>query len=351
MLCHGVASAATVRTEIARVFSLGLGFIHGTVFMLDNRIPVNTSFLDGVEADGAPTLELDDNGQPYIEWSGQRFPSPPIAPPQVCDRPLGGLTVGDYFSLHNQDTIFSAPLRQCVFISSGRPCLFCTFEGGRMQRLSAEEFSIGLRGIMAERSVNAVAIGGGTPNLRDHGAKYYAELVAEAKRLDLQVSVELVPPPDVRSLDQLLDAGADALIMSLEIWDERQRSRVCLGKGEVARSHYFDAWRYATERLGRGMVGSVLLFGLEPIESTEAGALALVDMDVVPTILPYRRYAASQIEPLFAPDARGYMRVARRCAQALSERQLSAHAQPGCTGCQGCSLEGLLQLTAPPEHG
>jgi Radical SAM superfamily len=350
MLCHGVAANAEVRTRVARLFALGLGFIHGTVFLLDGHIPVNTSFLDGVDTDDAPLLRLDDDDRPYIESGGHRFACPPITPSAVNHRPLGWGTVGDYFTLHNPTTVFAAPLRQCVFISSGRPCLFCTFEGGRLQRLSAEDFAAGLRAIMRDQSVQAVAIGGGTPNLVDHGASYYASLVTEAKRLNLQVSVELVPPPQVRDLDLLLDAGADALIMSLEIWDEGQRARVCLGKGQLPRSHYIEAWRYATERLGRGMVSSVLLFGLEAAASTEAGALELVDMDVVPTILPYRRYAASHVAPVFPPDAQAYARVARVCADALSRRGLSAMDQPGCTGCQGCSLEGLLQQAPASEH-
>lgn len=347
MLCHGVSSDADVRREVSEQYGLGRGFIHGTVFMLDGRIPVNTSYLDGA-TDSAPQLVLDRNGRPAIEGEDLTIPCPPITPLAASADTLSTLTVGDYFTLHNPTTVFAAPLRQCVFISAGRPCLFCTFEGGRMSRLTREQFGGALQGLLAERpAIDSLAIGGGTPNLTDHGVKYYAGLTEEAKSLGLSVSVEIVPPPRLRDLDQLIASGVDALIMSIELWDQDRRNAICLGKSVASRAHYEAAWQLGISSLGQGMVSSVLLYGLEDPEATGAGMHAMIDQGVIPTLLPYRVYDRSQVAPAFPISVDGYLDLAFECGRMLSARRLNPFAQPGCTGCQGCSLEGMAAGMLP----
>jgi biotin synthase-related radical SAM superfamily protein len=127
-----------------------------------------------------------------------------------------------------------------------------------------------------------VAIGGATPSWFDCGATYYAQIVEEIKQMcEVPISVELIPPDD-RFIDLLCDAGADALVMSLEVFNESVRKRVCPGKSQVGRERYFGAWKRALALLGEGNVSSVLLAGLEDPMETIAGSEEMIRLGVLP---------------------------------------------------------------------
>lgn len=352
MLCRGVRAAPETGQAVV---GLGLtpGFIHGAVILLDGTEVVNTSLLEqSVGSDGVRLQGQD--GRLVVQRDGFEFESQLLALPETLNVPLGHSRLPDFFSLHSPSTLFAAPLRQCIFISAAAPCTFCTFESGRLQALSVLDFERALVAVLEQvPGLVAVAIGGGTPNITDRGAAYYAALTQVAKRLGLEVSVELVPPARTADLDLLMDAGVDALIMSLEVWDDDLRGQICLGKSKVAsKQHYFLAWNYALGRLGTGRVSSVLLVGTEPPPSTREGAAALVDAGVIPTLIPYRRYDASMLdlEPVKPLE---YLAQSQYLASLLARKGLDPAAQPGCTACGGCSLEvlGARQWTGEVQRG
>jgi hypothetical protein len=349
MLCSGVAAPEAFRDKLTHDFHLQKGFIHGTVFMLDGTDPVNTAFLDSMSGpEGAVTLH--DGDTPYVELDGYRFSCSPIYQSSVFNSTINGIVVDDYFTLHSPHTLFTAPIRQCIFITIGKPCTFCTFEGGKIVRLNPSQFETILVSLLQSvPEVKAIAIGGGTPNLSDHGAQYYSQLAAIAKRLGLATSVEMVPPTNLADLDRLFAAGIDSLIMSIELWDDDVRQRVCLGKGALTKSHYMQAWQIGVESLGRGNVTSVLLAGLEPIESTLAGAADMIKRGIIPALIPFRPYEGIPIADVRPMRYQDYLRISAECGRMLRLAGLDPREQLGCTECGGCSLEirGFLDEILP----
>lgn len=343
LICYGASASPQVLDHLRRTYRLEKGFIHGTVLLVDGVEPVNTSFVDQQLVDSkAVVVKLGSHGA-LIEYRGRTFHVEPLSLGDIGAQRLGQGVIADYFSLHSPRTLFSAPVRQCIYITMGKPCTFCTFEGGKIQRLPETDFESGLRSVLQSYPIESVALGGGTPSLADSGAKYYGALAGIAKRYELGVSVELVPPPNKSDLQGLISQGADSIIMSLEIWDDDIRREICLGKGEISKERYFESWRTARESLGSDSVASVLMVGLEPIESTIAGIEALVRQHrVVPTLIPFRQYEATRLSGPSQVDPEDYGKVAQHCATLLVEENLNPRLQVGCTTCGGCSTEVVL---------
>jgi len=355
LLCYGVRCPDVIKHILLRGGILDPGFIHGSVLIVEDAFLVNTSVLDDAYSahPDALTLELADgqtnlrlaNGDLSVSVAFLRQPS------EVFHRYRAG-RVGDFLRLHSPSVLFATPVRQCAYISAGRPCTFCTFEGGRVMRLPSSEFGELLdRFTAAVPTLASVAFGGGSPNLSDFGAGYYATLAGVVKeRADLQVSVEIVPSRDEDDWVALLESGAvDAVISSIEIWNDDIRRQVCIGKSELSKAHYLRRWSEALEVLGPGSVSSVLLAGLEDLSSTLAGANALIRHGVIPTVIPYRPYDASPLGPATPLDHLAFLQLAREVRRELAAVPLLPERQAGCTSCGACSLELNARLTLPRE--
>ena len=346
MLCLGVIPPDNVSLESTP--SLDTSFIHGTVFRLPGGAVVNTSvwnwpdFLDPIPRREVkpPVLHISKRYELTVRGRYCERPIEILNLGSIGDTSLQGLPLRDWFSLHSAYTLFCTPVRQCIFITMGQPCRFCTFEHGRINRLSVPNFKMGLECVRsAHPSIHSVAIGGGTPNLQDMGAKYFATLVAAASAFGITTSVELVPPTSEHDLRALADAGVASIIMSLEVWGEAERAAWCLGKGRIARVRYIDAWKHAVRCLGLGRVSSVLLVGSEPAAQTIEGARTMISLGVLPILLPLRWYPDSRFcnwEPV-APIS--YIELEQAVSSMMKAAGLSAAQQPGCIACGGCSLE------------
>lgn len=359
MLCHGVSVSPGTSLRLDPTF------IHGAVFLLDGSEVVNTSVwswpreIDPVSRDEleiplvVETAPENDEGEPQLEVHFRGF---------ECSLDVLGLTqtlsstkhaeetIGDWFSLHSPTTVFATPVRQCVYIATDQPCTYCTFESGKVRRLTSSEFRQGLELVRLEvPGVAAVALGGGTPTLADMGARYYGELAREAAAMGLSTSIEIVPPPD-GPLRAMLSEGVDSLISSIEVWGDDPRSMWCLGKSTVAKDEYLRCWDSALEMLGAGRVSSVLLVGTEPLESTLEGAAELIGRGVIPTLIPLRWYPSARFSRWQPVSPEDYAELAIEVAALLSTAGLSPAAQPGCTACGGCSLEGSLVAVSLGER-
>lgn len=353
MMCYGVKADAKTLQVAQESEQLERGFIHGTVLLLLGRIPVNTTLLDeGYSASSlAPSL-IATSKRSYTLRTGMRSatyasftPKPPFFAEQV-----GDARVGDYLQLHGQNTLFATPVRQCAFIAAGRPCVFCTFEQGKVTRLDPQIIaSLVGRFIHWRPTINGLAFGGGSTNLRDFGARYYRNCAESVRRLyDIPISIELVPSRQDQDWKQLASSLAvDAIISSIEIWNDERRRQICLGKSDLSRDHYMRRWTQAVDILGPGNVSSVLLVGLEQAESTLEGALKMIELGVIPTLIPYRPYDSSPLGALEPVRHEKYIALSEEVATSLRLYKLDPSRQAACTGCGGCSLEHQMYVAAP----
>lgn len=342
LLCYGVCPDQDVLGRWATLTYVDRGFIHGVTFRIANRHLVNTAILERmVKPQKALRVKHFESGD-FLDYEGDLVSCEPIPQPDVVFEKVGDYIIGEYVRLHGPRTIFLTPVRECIFIRMGQGCQFCTFKGSKPRPLP---FSVLEE--MVRRMVQALpgdsfdaALGGGTPNLRDHGARYYSELAARLhSRFGLLSSVEIVPPQEPGDLELLFREGVGSLVMSIEVWDDDIRSRVCPGKSVVPKSRYIQVWQRALEALGPGKVSSVLIVGLEPPESTREGIKVLTSMGVLPTLIPFRPYDGIPLESHALTEPGVYLELSSVAAIELRRRGLAPATHDGCAACGGCSLE------------
>ena len=344
LLCYGVRPSSECLRYWETFTPMEKGFIQGVSLLLADRFVINTAILDTmVESPRACEVRLRD-GESYVYWNQEPVVLRPVKQPAgVWTRDRRGRLIGDYVRLHSPGTLFFTPVRECVFGAIGRACEFCTYVMRHPEPLTADELVDMLSVVLPDVHKPEMAFGGGTPQLRDHGATYYAGLVkAVMGVLPTRCSVELVPPPDNSSLQELLRSGLAAVIMSLELWDDAVREKVCPGKAVVSKDRYREAWQRSLEVLGEGTVSSVFLVGIESIESTIEGIDKVIEWGVLPTLIPFRAYDNTPMQDHEATDHEAFLRVARYAASRLAGAGLTPATHAGCAGCGGCSLEKLL---------
>jgi hypothetical protein len=78
----------------------------------------------------------------------------------------------------------------------------------------------------------------------------------------------LAAPNDLSQIEKLKEAGWEYIFFNLEVWNEHLFRGICPGKEEiVGREHWLKALDRAVEVFGPGNVVSILIAGLEPLDS------------------------------------------------------------------------------------
>ncbi len=339
--CYGIRPSEAALNQLGQLFN-EKGFIHGVPIQLESGRIINTALFDEF-VKTSPSVPLDFNGDGFfLLHEGHRVFCRPVGQPDSLYKstPFGGLWV-DIVRFHAPQTLFVTPLRECVFATQGEICQFCTFVGDAMKPSPVSPVADKIIELIERQNGDLnVAIGSGTPNRQDYGARYFAHLAELIfDRTGAGISVEMVPPKDTADLQLLKDAGVSSLIMSIEVWDEEKRVIFCPGKSEVSKSQYIEAWTEAVSLFGRGQVSSVVLVGLDSNESVIRAIDELTSIGVVPTIIPFRPYDECELRGVDVTLVDDYVLCSRHNAEALLKQQLSPFQQSGCTKCQGCSID------------
>jgi|GEM_PF-786463 len=132
-----------------------------------------------------------------------------------------------------------------------------------------------------------ILISGGTPGpphvagLRDVYERVIDEFPARL------VDIMMVPVKDLFDLPHLDALGLNQISVNLEIYDEAVAAQIMRHKHRQGRQYYLDFLESAAGVLGPGRVRSMLMVGLEPMESTLAGVRALLERGCVPVLSPF----------------------------------------------------------------
>lgn len=349
MLCYGIEADEAAVEELRTEFLFDTGFIHGNVLMLDGRFPVNAPVVERLLSRRSPVSLIREHGRWIASDGALSVTCTPLGQPAALKQALGSYgSASDYIRLHAPKVVFIAPIRQCIFGAIGKACKFCTFQMQRVQYVPDGLIVEVVHTVVEQVGAKCdIALGGGTPVLTDYGAAYYGGLAQHLKqRVEGRISVEIVPPRKRASFESMRASGVDAVIMSIEVWDEDRRRFYCPGKGEVSHERYVEAWQEAVEIFGAGQVSSVLLIGLESKESTCEGIRTLIENGVIPTLIPFRPYGACEMSDTNLTDHQLYLRCSYLCSELLNSHGLFASRQAGCTGCGGCSMEVIGERVA-----
>ncbi len=129
-----------------------------------------------------------------------------------------------------------------------------------------------------------ILISGGTPGpphvagLRD----VYEQVISAFP--DRLVDIMMVPVDGLFDLPHLDALGLNQISVNLEIFSEDVAAKIMRHKHRQGRQWYLDFLEQAAVTLGPGRVRSMLMVGLEPMESTLAGVRALLERGCVPVL-------------------------------------------------------------------
>jgi biotin synthase-related radical SAM superfamily protein len=167
-----------------------------------------------------------------------------------------------------------------------------------------------------------------------------AECVRAVKAaVDLPIEVQFEPPDDLEVLHEVKAAGADAIGIHIEAFDQAVRERITPGKAKTCVDCYFRTFEKAVEAFGNDQVSSYVIVGLgESAESIIAGCQRLVDCGVYPFVVPLRPIVGTEMEHVPPPDPKVMDRICREVDAMLARSSVvGANAKAGCVRCGACS--------------
>lgn len=252
--------------------------------------------------------------------------------------------------LHGDDVLATTVVQTCVRYGEQDRCRFCAIEqslrtGATTAVKTPEQLAEVAEAAVRLDGVRQMVLTTGTSNGRDRGARHLARCVrairAAVPGLPIQVQCEPPAPSDLAALQELRDAGADAIGIHVESLDDDVRARWMPGKASVPLSQYRLAWDESVRLFGANAVSTYLIVGLgEDPDELVAGAADLVDRGVYPFVVPYRpipgTLAFADGDP--APGPELLAEVTGRVAKVLVAAGMrGADQAAGCAACGACS--------------
>lgn len=242
--------------------------------------------------------------------------------------------------LHEGRSFLHQAYTGCDYHTIGLQCRFCGT--GRNWKIGRpKEVGEVVEHAVGENDKYYVCLGGGTRLPLDRNVEYFSKCLHEIRQRNTNVPVwiEMVPPESISGISKLVQQGATSFGFNIEIWDDELRKRICPGKSQIQKPLYLDAMRKTLDSLGPDRVGSCLIVGLEPIESSIEGARALTSIGVQPCILPFRPWDKSLYcnQPLC--DANDLIEVSKAAVAAMIQNGVSPERNEGCLLCEGCTVD------------
>lgn len=279
-------------------------------------------------------------------YRGEEFVSPVKLPrrPRIYDmQTADGIPYWKIALLH-LDSIASTVVQKCIYWGTDEQCGFCGIELTRGEQTIPVKTPAQLAEVCtAARDYDGavdVTLTTGSINRRDRGALYISRCAAAIKDASgLPIQVQFEPPDDLAVLEQVRDAGVDAVGIHIETFDPEVLQRVAAGKAKCGVEGYFRCWERAVEMFGRGHVTTYVILGMgERPELIEEGCRRAIEMGVYPFVVPLRPVPGTLMADTPAPDAQYVASVYRSVSAMLAESGLDhVEAKAGCARCQACS--------------
>jgi radical SAM protein (TIGR04043 family) len=254
--------------------------------------------------------------------------------------------------LHSANVLATTVVQTCSRYPAQTRCRFCAIE----ESLNAgATIAVKTPAMLAEVARAAVELDGvtqmvmttGTSAGRDRGATHLARCARAVHEAvpHLPVQVQVEPPGDLGSIQDLYDAGSRSIGIHVESLDDAARLRWMPGKGTVPMAEYKAAWAEAVRVFGWNQVSTYILIGLgEDPDELVAGCEELIAMGVYPFVVPYRPLAgtlAREVDHVPAPPHDLVYDVTSRVFAALRRAGMLAGGQAaGCAACGACSALG-----------
>lgn len=289
------------------------------------------------------TASIESNGTWVLYKNGYRLGAFEFLQlPNWTMEKVGNLLVGDLVRPHADNCISLWPSQECAFIKEGKGCKFCgLISAEQLKIVSVDDAVKAVSFALDYNSKYEVNISGGTCGSPDEAVDFLIEICSKLKRKyhEIIISVECAPPKDLNKLEQLRMAGASALIINIEIYNDELRKEICPGKGFASFSYYLEALKRGVELFGKGNVSSVIIVGLQPEKDVEKACRELIAKGVIPTLMPFKPLDGTPLQNYSLPSDEEYIRLSRNSAKEMKSNRVEIECKSGCAACGACSID------------
>ena len=259
-----------------------------------------------------------------------------------------GEMIGKIVRPHSDKCVSLWPSLNCSYVLEGKGCQYCglnALQKNEMIQFQPDYLAEIVQIALAHNPDYEINLSGGTCCSPDNAIDYLASIchAITDKCGKTTISVECAPPENPKSLCRLKDAGASAIIMNLEIFNETLRQKICPGKGVIRNDRYYKAFIEAVKLFGTGNVSSVLIVGIQPKQDIIAACEQMIQLGVIPTLIPFKPLDGTPMQHENVPDCEEYIEISRKVAILLKKHGLVISRTSGCASCGACSLEVNLE--------
>ena len=138
-------------------------------------------------------------------------------------------------------------------------------------------------------------------------------------------------------LEAVHDFGVNAIYMNMELFDDELALQIMPQKRAISKERYLALLAQATSIFGEGNVRSLLIVGLESIESTLDGVRALAEIGCDPILSPFRPAPETSLAKIAPPKAKQLEDVWLRAKEIVSEYP-NVELGPRCAPCHHNTL-------------
>ncbi len=274
-------------------------------------------------------LDLDEADLPALYFKNQKLTN--VAFPRLTDfykqKTSSGIPYLGNAVLQGTQWLSFQLLWKCDYAIAGDPCQYC-YSGGELDHLTRRKKELPVYpspediaeiveyAVIKEGYVDSIQItGGSTFNVQAECDRITAILDAINLRVGRanipgEILIYTTPPKNPQMVDQLFEAGADRISMSLEIWDEELARKIMPGKTKfTGRQRHLDALEYVALKHGKGKACSNFIIGLEPADSLLEGANYLASRGIVPIASVWIPFGRPVLGSMKAPDLGYYQKI------------------------------------------
>lgn len=154
---------------------------------------------------------------------------------------------------------------------------------------------------------------------------------------DKTIYAMCLPPKDLSVLSKYREVGIDEIGFNLELFDREIAKHVMPGKGNIPLLQYESAYQEAVRLWGRhGAVRSLMVLGLEPLDSFYMGIEWLCKLGVMPIISVFRPINNIELKEALPPSNMALVDIFYRATEIAKRYGLSLG--PSCSACQNNTL-------------
>lgn len=224
----------------------------------------------------------------------------------------------------------------CRYKTEGRGCRFCNAKC-KEGTFSIEDVCSIIDFYLSHTQFCHFLIGGGSGTSDTEPQNIIALARHIRSHSDKPMYAMCLPPADLSVLAEYHKAGINEIGFNLELFDRKLAQEIMPGKGCIPLSQYEAAYREAVRIWGRtGAVRSLMMLGLESMESFYRGVEWLCQLGVMPIISVFRPLDKIELKAALPPGNEELAHIFQK-VKAIT-RKYGLVPGPTCPACQNNTL-------------